>query len=267
MKNTLKLALTASFFCIGLNATHAGDQDTGEAAKRLKDLATVFSDKGEAGFAFLNGPATMGSLSGKGREAEDLNTAGATGYSNDGNAELICVDGKDMFVVHTSQPSLVGKSAVAGENIWRDADGVALVGKARAALSRGNHGGLTSVDYTQFSDTNSDLQNPRQGKRPTENVHLVIADGRYAKGLPEGAFCATEGQLIGKSLDDGDDNRKDSKDAGLNRKNGKDGDPTAPGYTGTGHKRHHKKSHAKKAEAHQADDQKSDTAKAEKPAA
>lgn len=248
MKNTLKLALTASLFCIGLNAHAGNEQDTSEAAKRLKAIDTVFAERGEGAFASLNGIGTMSSMGGKGREAEDLATAGATTNFNDPNAELICIDGKDMFVVHTSQPTLVNTSAVEGANIWRDADGHAVVGTIRAALSRGNHGGLTEVDYTQRSDAENNLQNPRTGKPVTENVHLVVADSRFIKGLPEGAICATEGQLIGKDLDDSDANRQGTKDTGMGKK-GKDGDPTKPGLPGEHHhkKKHHH--HAKKAKA------------------
>jgi hypothetical protein len=253
MKNLLKLALMAS---LSIGAAFADNKQSGsEARARFDGVKKVFADKGIAGIAFLNGVGELGSATGKGRGDEDTELSAAVDNFNDPDAPLVCIGGDDTYIVHSGQPTLVGKSATTGDSIWRDGVGIAIVAKARAALSRGTPNGLTTIDFVQKSD----MPNAREGQNQNaaDNDWLAIADARYIKGLPEGAFCATKSENF-EPLDNSDRDRSGSKDAGEG-KIGHDGDAKAAHHK---HKKHHKKA---KTDAAKADvkDVKTDAAKAD----
>ena len=237
MKKVLKLAVVASLFTAGIVAVHADSkQDGSEAMTRLEGVKKVFASKGLTAIAFLNG---LGASGEKGRDNSD-NLEALVDNFNDPDAPLICIGKDDTYIVHTGQPKLVNESAVSGEHIWRDGVGVALVEKARQALSRGAEDGKTAIDFVN----NSRIKNPRQGQAAADNDWLALADHRYIKGLPEGAFCATNAELF-EVRDNSDANRGGGKDAGEG-KIGHDVDPKKS------HTKKHKAGEAKKADEHKA---------------
>lgn len=232
MKNLLKLALMAS---LSIGAAFADNKQSGsEARARFDGVKKVLADKGIAGIAFLNGVGELGSATGKGRGDEDTELSTAVDNFNDPDAPLVCIGGDDTYIVHSGQPTLVGKSATTGDSIWRDGVGIAIVAKARAALSRGTPNGLTTIDFVQKSD----MPNAREGQNQNtaDNDWLVIADARYIKGLPEGAFCATKSENF-EPLDNSDRDRLVGEDKGEG-KIGHDVDAKAAHHE---HKKHHKK--------------------------
>lgn len=258
MKKMLKLALMAGLLTTGVTAVHAdGKQDGSEAVARLEGVKKVFATKGLSAIPFLNG---LGGAGEKGRDVSDSLESSVDNF-NDPDAPLVCIDKDGNYLVHTGQPTLVGKSAVSGEYIWRDGVGIALVEKARAALSRGAADGKTTIDFVN----NSRLKNPRQGGAAADNDWLAIADSRYITGLQEGAFCATNAELF-TVRDNSDADRLGSKDAGES-KVGQDIDtkkPHAKKHKADAKKADVKKADAKKDDAKKDDAKKADEGKAEK---
>lgn len=254
MKKMLKLALMAGLFTTGIIAAQADSkQDGSEAMTRLEGVKKVFAAKGLEAISFLNG------LSGSGQKGQDVNDGLESGVDNfnDPDAPLVCIGADDAYLVHTAQPNLVGKSAVSGEDIWRDGVGVALVAKARQALSRGATDGKTAIDFVN----NSKMKNPRQGQPAADNDWLALADHRYITGLPEGGFCATNAELF-EVRDNSDVNRGGGKDAGEG-KVGHDVDPKkhhAKKHVAKKHDAAHKTDEAKKADDHKDVAKKGDTA-------
>lgn len=250
MKKMLKLALMAGLFTTGIVAAQADSkQDASEAMARFEGVKKVFAEKGLGAVAFLNG---LGTSTDKGRESENISLEAGIDNFNDPDAPLICIGADDTYIVHTGQPTWVGKSAVSGEHIWRDGVGIALVAKARQALAHGAEDGKTAIDFVN----NSRMKNPREGQPMADNDMLAIADGRYfGKNYPEGSFCATNAELF-EARDNSDKDRSGSKDAGEG-KVGHDVDPNKHHA-----KKHHAKKHEAKAEeAKKADGHKADEAK------
>ena len=238
MKNLLKLALMAS---LSIGAAIADSkQDGSEARARFDGVKKVFADKGIGAIAFLNGVGELGSATGKGRGAEDTELSTAVDNFNDPSAPLICIGDDDTYIVHSGQPTLVGKSAVSGDSIWRDGVGIAVVAKARAALSRGTPNGLTTIDYVQKSD----MPNAREGQNQNaaDNDWLAIADSRYIPGLPAGAFCATKSENF-EPRDNSDRDRLVGEDKG----EGKIGHDTDSAKVVHHHNKHKNKHHKKAA--------------------
>ncbi|WP_032112737.1 hypothetical protein [Candidatus Paracaedibacter symbiosus] len=241
MKNLLKLALMASLFTV--STAQADDkQDGSEAVTRFEGVKKVFAEKGIGAIAFLNGTGTLGSETGKGRENENIGLEAGVDNYNDADAPLVCIGADDTYIVHTGKQTLVGQSAVEGTAIWYDDEGKKIVPAARGALHTGTKPeGMTHIDYVQ----NSRTINPREGKPDANSDALLIADGRFIKGLPEGAFCATRMENY-EPRDNSDRDRLVAEDKGEG-KIGHDVD-TKKGDKHHG-KKHHHKHHAKKHDA------------------
>lgn len=239
MKKLLKLALMAGLLS---GAACAENQETPSGAvSRFEGVQKVFEARGVDAIAFLNGVGTLASGTGKGRENENLGLESGIDNVNDPESPLICIGADDTYIVNSEQTSLVGKSAVSGENIWRDGTGNLLVKGAREALSRGTPSGLTSIKYVQ----NTTMVNPREGQVLAENFDLAIADGRHIKGLPEGSFCAIRFESQ-RDRDTSDLNRKENPDGGAypREKTGVDG-ADVPHHKHHKHHKHHGKHHEK----------------------
>lgn len=232
MKNLLKLAVVAVLTTGTAYCDEA--QTASEVVKRFEGVKKVFAEKGQGAIGFLNG-INPGAANGKGGDNASSLEVGVDNF-NDPDASLVCVGPDDTYLVHTSEPTRVGKSAVSGDAIWRDGVGIAVVEKARAALT-GAHNGFTSIKFVQ----NTTMINPSEGKPFAENFSLAVADDRYIHGLPKGAFCGTLMQY--------------SEPRGMS-----EADRLAEEPTAKKHSKHHAKKHKKVAEEKHTEAEK-DTAK------
>lgn len=242
MKKTLKLALAGVVLCGGVASTAMADtyQSAEEAQTRLHMLAKYFRDNGLATFANLNGNGNNDTAHGKNRDNLDGMEYGQLFNNPDGEATIYCVENGN-WAVHQMKPTLVGTSAVSGDNLWYDGLGHQMVPKAIKAIQEARLNGkdMVSVPYVE---TTKEVENAREGKPLETKGSLLLIGSRDLLGRKNDTgskfFCAT--RYIEPAGTDYDD-------AGSSWQ-GREG--TEPGPRGHHHHKHHKKHHGHKHHHH-----------------
>lgn len=229
MKKSVKLALAAAMLIGSVSTTFASNEQTAdEARERLGMLKPFFKDKGLSGFAFLNGLDEVGGEKNRTQEA-GLQWAELT-KSDDSKATITCIQNGN-YVVNQMQPTLVGKSAVTGEHIWRDGQGMPIVEKVEEAF-KNSPDGWVSVKYVE---TTQRVNNEREGL-PLEGEFELLAVNSKELGVDgESFFCTTRYIPLDQTDRKDNDDRTESPEEHGNGKMHKK------------HKKHHH--HAKKAQA------------------